>query len=135
MPIAKRPRQASTPPTDQVRAYFAERSSEARKRLSELRATIRSAAPAATESFGYGIPGFRLHDRVLVYDAAFKEHVSIYPISREFERANATALQNYATSGKGTLRFAMTKPIPKGLVKRVVLDRIRAMKVKSARKR
>ncbi len=124
-------RKTALSPVQQVNAYIAARPPVVRKRLTELRATIKAVAPKATPGFGYGIPGFRLDDRVLVYYAAFKAHVSIYPISREFEQANATALRPYATSGKGTLRFPLDTPIPKGLVKRVVQDRVRAVRAKA----
>jgi uncharacterized protein YdhG (YjbR/CyaY superfamily) len=105
-----------------------------RKRLTELRDAIRAAAPDAEPGFGYGIPSVRWEGRPLVYYAAFKEHVSIYPIRREFELAHAAALRPFVTSGRGTLRFPLDAPIPRRLVALVVKDRLKAAKAKSVAK-
>ena len=121
--------------TARIRAYMAALSPRHRKRLKELGDAIRAAAPASEPGFGYGIPGVRVLGRPLVYYAAFKEHVSMYPISREFEKAHADILRPYATSGRGTLRFALDAPIPRGLVALVVKDRLQAARAKDPAKR
>jgi hypothetical protein len=54
--------------------YLATVPDEARATLEQLRATIRAAAPSATEGFSYGIPAFRLGGRPLVSYAALKNH-------------------------------------------------------------
>ena len=106
-----------------VRTYFASTPPKARAALKKIRAAIRSVTPRADESFSYRMPGFKLDGRTLVWYAAFKNHCSMFPMTGPIRRKLAKDLKGYETS-KGTVRLPLTKPMPVGLVKKLVKARI-----------
>jgi uncharacterized protein YdhG (YjbR/CyaY superfamily) len=111
-------------PSLQVRSYLAALPADTRRHLQKLRAAIRAAAPGAVESWGYGMPAFRLQGKPFVWYAAWKHHSSLYPLSQATARALATELEGYETTGKGTIRFRLDTPLPTALVGRLVKARI-----------
>jgi uncharacterized protein YdhG (YjbR/CyaY superfamily) len=90
--------------------------------MNEIRRIVRAVAPDAEESFSYRMPGFRLHDRVFLYYAAFAAHCSMYPMGAKIQRAHAAALKGYKTS-TGTIQFPLDRSLPSALVKRLVQAR------------
>ena len=105
-----------------VAKYFASLPHGARSALTDLRKTIRNAAPGATEVIWYGMPTFKL-DRMLVSYAAFRDHGSFFPLSSRLLTKFKREVAVYEHS-KGTIRFPFDKPLPKSLVKKLVKARI-----------
>ncbi|HUR12305.1 MAG TPA: DUF1801 domain-containing protein [Flavitalea sp.] len=91
--------------------------------LEEIRKTIRKASPDAEEKISYAIPTFTLNGHYLIYFAAYKTHISIYPAPRGNEIFKEE-LSHYK-GGKGTVQFPLDKPIPLKLITRIVEHRIR----------
>jgi uncharacterized protein YdhG (YjbR/CyaY superfamily) len=106
-----------------VEEYLAALPEERRAALEELRRTIRSAAPEATETISYQMPTFKDGGRFLVSYAAYQNHCSLFPASGAVMAALGEELKPYF-SGKGTLRFQPDKPIPAALVRKIVRVRM-----------
>jgi uncharacterized protein YdhG (YjbR/CyaY superfamily) len=87
-----------------------------------LRKTIRQAAPQAQEVVSYNMPAFKWNG-MLVWYAAFKKHIGFYPKASAIV-AFKEELASYKTS-KGAIQFPIEKPIPAGLVKKIVKFRLK----------
>jgi uncharacterized protein YdhG (YjbR/CyaY superfamily) len=87
--------------------------------LEKVRATLHKALPGAEEAISYGIPVLKLHGRPVIYFAGWKEHYSLYPMNKRMEAAFASDLARYEISGKGTVRFELSKPVPTGFIQRI----------------
>lgn len=86
--------------------------------LTEIRRAIGAVAPEGGETISYQMPTITLNGKHLVYFAAWKNHVSLYPVPAADEALDQE-LAPYKAS-KGTLKFPLKKPIPYDLIKRVV---------------
>ncbi len=97
--------------------------------LKKIRLTIRKAAPGAQETVSYKIPAFR-QNRILVYFAAFKNHIGLYPPVKGDAKL-LKAASAYAGE-KGNLQFPLDHPIPYGLIERIVKFRVKQNSSKAA---
>ena len=105
-----------------VEAYIKSFPSAEAKMLRALRQAILKAAPKAVEKMSYGMVGYKLNGRALVYFGGFKKHVGFFPGRTSISAVFKTAAK-YQT-GKGTLRFELDKPLPLVLVASVTKWRI-----------
>jgi uncharacterized protein YdhG (YjbR/CyaY superfamily) len=120
-----------TAPRD-IDEYIAGYPDHVQKILQKIRLTIRKAAPNAEEAISYQIPAFKLNGN-LVFFAAYKNHIGLYPAPRgdeEFKQELAAY-----EGGKGTVRFPLDKPIPFDLIRRIVIFRVGKNLEKAAAKK
>src|SRR5215813_7642539 len=105
-----------------VDEYFSGLPKDVRPVLETLRKTIKQAAPKAEEVISYNIPAFKFNG-MLVWYAAFKRHVGLYPKASGIA-AFKDELTAYKTS-KGAIQFPLDEGIPVSLVKKIVKFRLK----------
>lgn len=101
--------------------YIAACPEDVRASLKTLRATIRAAAPDAEERISYQMPAFAQEGN-LVYFAALKDHIGLYPTSSGIA-AFQDELARYPGT-KGAVRFPKDQPLPLDLIARIVRYRV-----------
>lgn len=112
--------------------YIALFPDDVQKKLREIRAVIKAAAPDATEAISYQMPTFKLHGN-LVHFAAFKNHIGFYPAPQGIEKFTAE-LSQYKGS-KGAVQFPIDQPVPLDLIRRMVEYRVQDNLANAARKK
>ncbi len=112
--------------------YIATFPEPVQERLREMRATIKVAAPDATEKISYQMPTFFLKGN-LVHFAAFKNHIGFYPTPQGIE-AFKDELSVYE-GAKGSVQFPLGQPLPLELVSRIVQFRAAENLKKSTKKK
>lgn len=105
-----------------VDAYIATFPAKTKTILKSLRTTIKETAPQAEEVISYNMPAFKL-DGILVWYAAYKEHIGFYPKPSAIEKFRKE-LAGYKQS-KGAIQFPIDAPLPLTLVTKIVKYRIR----------
>ena len=121
-----------TPRTDfkTIDEYIAEFPEDVRRKLSEVRSTVKKAAPDATEKISYRMPGFD-YNGSLVWFAAFKNHIGFYPTSSGISQFE-DELKKYKYS-KGAIQFPIDEPMPLKLIARIVKFRVAENAAKMAK--
>jgi uncharacterized protein YdhG (YjbR/CyaY superfamily) len=104
-----------------VDEYIDKQKSPQKEILQKLRKLIQKSAPSATEAMSYGVPAFKLNGNLILY-AAFTSHIGIYP-EPDTIKVFAKDLAEYETA-KGTIKFYLDKPIPYGLIEKIVKYRV-----------
>ena len=118
---------SSKKPPESIDDYIAAFPKDVQAILEKIRTTIRRAAPDAEETISYRIPAFTLNGP-LIYFAAFKSHIGIYPVTPDIKKK--LDLSSYE-GGKGTIRLPLDKPIPYTLIGRIVKLKAQSRKRKA----
>src|ERR1700761_5266573 len=111
------------PPPVSIEAYVERQPPQTQAIFREVQATIRRAAPEATERLSYNMPPFFM-GRVLAHVGAFKDHIGLFPPVRNPELQEKIAPYR---GEKGNLRFPLDQPMPYDLIAEIVTRRAAAI--------
>lgn len=111
----------STPPQT-MDDYIAGFPPDVQAILTQVRTTIKQAAPKAEETLKYKIPTFTLKGNLVSF-AAYKHHIGLYPAPTGTQKFNK-ALSVYRTA-KSSVRFPLDQPIPFDLISQLVKFRVK----------
>jgi uncharacterized protein YdhG (YjbR/CyaY superfamily) len=114
-----------------IDVYIAGFPKNTQKILKQLRATIIEAAPDAEEIISYKMPAYKYHG-ILVYFAAYKNHIGFYPTASGI--ATFKKELSMYKGAKGSVQFPLDKPLPLGLITKIVKFRVRENSEKSKKK-
>lgn len=82
--------------------YIAQFPADVRDILNEIRQIILEEAPEATEKIAYGMPGFYLNKKPLVYFAAYKNHIGFYATPT----GHAEFKKNFQSINRAKVRYS-----------------------------
>ena len=115
-----------------VDEYIALAEPKVKKALKDIRKTIKTTAPKAEEVISYQIPGYKYHG-MLVFFAAWKDHISLYPAPWSAESLKKE--MSFYEGSKGTIKFPIDEPMPLALIKKMVKYRVKENEERAALKR
>lgn len=104
--------------SEAVDNYINQFDGEIKARLLALRELIRQEVPEAEEQISYGLVGYKLNKKPLVYFGGFVHHVGFYATPNGHE-AFADEFAKYK-QGKGSVQFPLDQELPLDLIRRVV---------------
>ncbi len=105
-----------------VEAYMAGFPDHVQFLLRQVRAVILEAAPDAAESISYGMPGYKLCGKPLVYFGGFNRHIGFFATPSGHKKF-AQQLARYQ-QGKGSVQFPLDQPMPLELISSIVRFRV-----------
>ena len=113
---------------EEIDGYLAALDEPKRSTLEQLRESILEVVPDAEQCLAYRMPAFQVHRKTVAGFAAFKDHLSYLPHSGSVLADLGDEVAGYEIS-KGSLRFAVDKPLPKRLVKKLITTRMRELRL------
>jgi len=120
---------AKLPVPESVDAYIQTYPEHVQMKLLAIRSAIKAVVPEAAEKISYGMPGF-MYKGPLVYYAAFKNHIGLYPTPNGVEEFKSE-LSRYK-QGKGSVQFPMAEDLPLELIARIAVFRADENRMKEA---
>jgi len=120
-------------PKSEIDKFFAKVEEPKRSTLEEMRRRILEVVPDAEQTIKYGMPAFLKDGWCFVCIAPFKNHINWSPYSSNVFVQLEKELAGYSVS-KGSMQFAIDKPLPKTLVKTLIKIRLAEIELQKAAK-
>lgn len=111
--------------------YRANLTREQREVVDAMREAIAATVPRAEPVFSYNMPGFKLDGEPLAWVAAWKQHFSMYPLTKTMVEAHREALEAFEIA-KGTVRFPADEAVPLALIRKLVRTRAAEIRARSS---
>jgi uncharacterized protein YdhG (YjbR/CyaY superfamily) len=115
-----------------IDAYLEKLPSNACGILTRIRDMIAKIAPDALEGIKYSMPTATLFGTNIIYYAAWKRHVALYPIYRGESTFEAT-IAPYRDK-KDTVRFSLSQPVPYDIIELIIQTRVSALQARENNK-
>lgn len=104
--------------------YLAAQPEPQRSTIAAMAASLRTLLPGATEAMSYGMPAFLVDGTAIAGLAGFTKHCSYFPHSGQVLPGLTAGLAGYDYDA-GTLRMPIDAPLPKSLLRTLVVARMR----------
>ena len=107
----------------QIDEYLADIDEPQKSTLTSLRRIILEIIPNAEECITYRVPTFKIDGKGIAGFAAYRNHCTYFPMSGSVLGQIGEEVAKYKAS-RGALQFAVDKPLPKALVKKLIRVRL-----------
>ena len=114
-------------------AYVRTLPRRSQRALRQIRLVIKDEVPRARDAISYGMPSMTIDGAVFISFAAWRAHVSIYPVPGGSPALRRDMLPY--ESGRGTLRFELDRSLPIGLIRRIVRACARRAQIKEDKRK
>lgn len=110
-----------------VDEYLSALSGQPKQLAEKVRKALLQAIPEAEETISYNMPAYK-YKCVVVYFAAWKNHIGYYPLPSGIE-AFRDQLKEYEVS-KGAIQFPFSQPLPLKLIAAIAMFRLEENRMK-----
>ncbi len=115
-----------------IDTYISRSPKDVAGKLNAIRKVIKKHAPDIVGVISYGMPAFKLNNRIVVYFALHKNHIGLYPypsVLLAFKKDSA----KYKT-GRGSIQFPLDQKLAITLISKIVTYRVKEVVIKAKRK-
>ena len=103
--------------------YLQSLSTDQQKLLSSVRNVILKECREAEESISYHMPGYKYLGMPFLYFAAYKDHCSLFGVSKQTLSDFKKELSDFKIVGS-TIHFSPKTPLPVSLLKKIIRARM-----------